>query len=99
MFSKKFLFYTKERKLYQLILISYKKKLLRNLTQWGKESLKSKKYINCSLMWFFTYGLNTFYTIIVKNLRQNMSYFQVEKSMNVWSSFKLKCFCLQSRPP
>ena len=99
MFQKEILFIAKERKLYQLITICYKNKLLRNLFQWKRESLKSIKYINCSLMPLNTYGLNSLYSIDIKNLRQNMSYFQVEKSMNVWSSFKLKCFCLQSRPP
>ena len=99
MFQQEILFITKERKLYQLITIFYKNKLLRNLFQWEKKSLKSMKYITCSLMALNTYGLNSLCVIDVKHLRQNMSYFQVEKSMNVWSTFKLKCFCLQSRPP
>lgn len=99
MFQKKFLFNTKERKLYQFISIYYREKLLRSLIQWKRESSKGRKYINCSLMALNTYGLNPLYTIDIKNLRQNMSYFQVEKSINVWSTFKLKCFCLQSRPP
>ena len=99
MFPKKFLFYTKERKLYQLILFYFRKKLLKFLKQWGKECLKNIKYINCSLMIFYIYGLNAFHTICFKYLRQNMSYFQVTKSMSIWSIFKLKCFCLQPRPP
>ena len=99
MFQKEILFYTKERKLYQLIIMCYKDRLLKILSLWKRECLKSKMYINCSLMLLNTYGLNSLYAIYVKILRQNMCYFQVEKSMNDWSTFKIKCFCLQSRPP
>ena len=99
MLSKKFLFTTKDKTLYQLISVFNGKKLLRKLILNIRNCSKNRRDINCSLMFSTIYGLNTLNYLHIKCLRQNMYYSQVEKSMNVWSTFKLKCFCLQSRPP
>jgi hypothetical protein len=99
MLSKKFLFTTKDKTLYQLISILNGNKLLRKLILNIRNCSKDMRDMNCSLMFTNIYGLNTLYYLHINCLRQNMYYTQVEKSMNVWSTFKLKCFCLQSRPP
>lgn len=101
MFQKRFFVNTKEKTLYQFILRfkKFQKKLLKFFLKFKKDYLNRIINFDCSLKLYCFNGLNTFYDILIKILRQNMYNFQVINDMNKKYIFKLRCFCLQSRPP